>query len=167
MRSLAAQPIRKRLFGLWAAVLLVAPLLAQEQAPATPSDSSSQEAPRATPVFASLERAWVVGNVDSVLGHFGKRKVFLSLPEEGGPAGGLYSRNQSYFILKDLFDTTHTEEFSFVSIRLAEEQPGTAIGRAERTFRRRDSSKTVQDRIFFSLVQEDARWVVAEIKSVR
>jgi hypothetical protein len=148
--------------------LAVVPLAAQDSLPATPppTPDSALAAARPTPVFASLERAWVTGNVDSLLGHFGKRKVFLSLPD-GGPNAGLYSRNQSYFILKGLFDETSTEEFSFVSIRQADDQQGTAIGRAERTFRRRDSSRLVQDRIFVSLVQEDARWVVAEIQSVR
>ena len=85
----------------------------------------------------------------------------------GGPEGGLYSRAQSYFILKDFFDVTRTEEFSFVSIHEPDDQPHTAIGRAERTFRRRDSSRLLQDRIFVSLVQESDRWVVAEIKSLR
>jgi hypothetical protein len=121
---------------------------------------------RSAPIFASLERAWVVGNADSVLEHFGKRKVYISLPD-GGPDGGLFSRAQSYFILKGFFDTTRTEEFSFVSIRQLEDPPGTAVGRAERTFRKRDSSRLLQDRLFVSLVQEDDHWVVAEIKSVR
>ncbi len=121
---------------------------------------------RPAPVFASLERAWVVGNADSVLEHFGKRKVYISLPD-GGPDGGLFSRAQSYFILKGFFDTTRTEEFSFISIRQLESPTGTAVGQAERTFRRRDSSRLLQDRLFVSLVQEDDRWVVAEIKSVR
>jgi len=118
------------------------------------------------PIFASIERAWVVGSADAVLEHFGKRKVFISLPE-GGPDGGTYSRAQSYFIFKELFDATRTEEFSFVSIRQPEEQPQTAVGRAERTFRFRDSSRTQRDRIFVSLVREGDRWVIAEIKSVR
>jgi hypothetical protein len=126
---------------------------------------SSPDRLRAAPIFASIERGWVIGNVDSVLEHFGKRKVYISLPE-GGPDGGTFSRAQSYFILKDLFDATRTEEFSFVSIRQPEGQPATAIGSAERIFRRRGSSQMVQDRIFVSLVHEDERWVVAEIKSV-
>ncbi len=129
------------------------------------SDSSpTGDAP--APIFASIERAWVVGSADAVLEHFGKRKVFISLPE-GGPDGGTYSRAQSYFIFKELFDATRTEEFSFVSIRQPEEQPQTAVGRAERTFRFRDSSRTQRDRIFVSLVREGDRWVIAEIKSVR
>jgi hypothetical protein len=153
----------------WSAIVLFG--LATSGGPASRAagdsipDPAPERAPLA-PVFASLERAWVVGNVDSLLGHFGARKVYLSLPD-GGPDGGYYSRAQSYFILKKLFDATDTEEFSFVSIRQAEEGPEAAIGRAERTFRQRRSGQLLQDRIFVSLVREDDRWVVAEIKSLR
>ena len=137
-----------------------ASLLAQPQAVAAGSTRL-----RPALVFASIERAWVIGNADSVVEHFGSRKVSISLPD-GGPPGGAYSRAQSYFILKGLFDATRTEAFSFVSIRQTDEAAATAIGSAERTFRRRDSSQILQDRIFVSLVQEDERWVVAEIKSI-
>jgi len=129
-----------------------------------PSAVAQEESP--ADVFASIERAWVVGSADAVVAQFGKRKVYLSLPD-GGPSGGHFSRAQSYFILKDLFAATRTEEFSFVSIRQPEEQPDNAIGLAERSFRRRDSSRALTDRIFVSLVREEHRWVVAEIKSVR
>jgi hypothetical protein len=145
-----------------AAVACVAVALAASESPRDSVADSLQP----TPVFASIERAWVLGNADAVLESFGKRKVFISLPD-GGPEGGLYSRAQSYFILKDFFDVTRTEEFSFVSIHEPEDQPHTAIGRAERTFRLRDSSRLQQDRIFVSLVQESDRWVVAEIKALR
>ena len=130
-------------------------------------DSSSVLAPlRPSVVFASIERAWMIGNADSVVEHVGKRKVLISLPE-GGPEPGTYSRAQSYFIFKEMFDATRTEMFSFVSIREAEEKPHTAVGRAERTFRLRDSSRLQTDRIFVSLVQEKDRWVISEIKSIR
>lgn len=135
----------------------------QAESPA-PADSAVPRL-RPAPVFASIERAWVIGNVDSVLEHFGRRKVTISLP--GGPQDGAFSRAQSYFILKDLFDATRTEEFSFVSIRQPEDQPRTALGSAERLFRRKDSSRMLQDRIFVSLALEEGRWVVVEIKSVR
>jgi hypothetical protein len=160
------RPFPNRSRVLWLPAVLALGL-AVGRSPAQPSgpDSAAVEA-RPTPVFASIERAWVLGSADSVLEHFGARKVYISLPD-GGPAGGLFSRAQTYFILKGLFDAMRTEEFSFVSIRQPEEQPGTAIGRAERTFRRRNSSRLLQDRIFFSLVREEERWVVAEIKSVR
>jgi hypothetical protein len=135
--------------------------------PRAGGDSLPPEAPlRPAPVFASIERAWVIGSADSLLAHVGERKVHLSLPD-AGPEGGTFSRAQTYFILERMFDATRTEEFSFVSIRQPEEQPASAVGRAERTFRRRDSSRLQQERIFVSLLQEADRWVIAEIKSVR
>lgn len=140
--------------------LLVACLALGLATPAVAQDDSPAD------IFASIERAWVVGSADAVVEQFGKRKVYISLPE-GGPSGGLFSRAQSFFILKDHFAATRTEEFSFVSIRQPEEQPDSAIGLAERNFRRRDSSRSLSDRIFVSLVREDDRWVVSEIKSVR
>lgn len=143
-------------------ILLLVPILAA----AGPEAAPDSEAVRPANVFASIERGWVIGSADAVLEQFGKRKVFISLPD-GGPAGGHFSRAQSYFILKDFFEATRTEEFSFATIRQPEDQRHTAIGLAERTFRKRDSSRTQQDRIFVSLVLEDGRWVVAEIKSVR
>jgi hypothetical protein len=135
-------------------------------ATAKAQDAAEPDSLRPANVFASIERAWVVGDAGAVVQQFGKRKVYISLPD-GGPTGGHYSRDQSYFILKGFFDATRTEEFSFVTIRTADEGHGSAIGLASRTFRRRDSSRTLQDRIFVSLVLEDSRWVVSEIKSVR
>lgn len=153
--------LRHRVVAVLVLVLCASRVPAQDSG----RDSTADDL-RPAAVFASIERAWVIGDADGVLEHFGKRKVFISLPD-GGPEGGLFSRAQSYFILKDFFDVTRTEEFSFVSIHQPEDQPHTAIGRAERTFRRRDSSRLLQDRMFVSLVQEGDRWVVAEIKSVR
>ena len=138
--------------------LLVAALRAEEP--------EGPDSLRPADVFASIERAWVTGSAQGVVQQFGDRKVYISLPD-GGPRGGQFSRDQSYFILKDFFDGTRTEEFSFLSIRQPEEQQDTAIGLATRTFRRRDSSRMLTDRIFVSLVLEGPRWVVSEIKSVR
>lgn len=151
-------------------VLLVPPASARS-AGEVPTDTlrSAPEAPdslRPAVVFASIERAWVTGDAAAVVQQFGKRKAYISLPD-GGPQGGHFSRDQSYFILKDFFDGTRTEEFSFVTIRAPEEDRNSAIGQAVRSFRRRNSSRMLQDRIFVSLVLEDARWVVSEIRAVR
>lgn len=155
--------------GVAGTAALACALSAQPVSPAGANsvDSSSAPAPlRPAVVFASIERAWMIGSADSVVEHVGKRKILISLPE-GGPEPGAYSRAQSYFIFKEMFDATRTEMFSFVSIREAEEKPHTAVGRAERTFRLRDSSRLQTDRIFVSLVQENDRWVISEIKSIR
>jgi hypothetical protein len=160
---------RRRAGGRTVAVLAVGAMLAAiGVGPRRAGGDSLPPEPRLrpAPVFASIERAWVIGSADSVLAHVGQRKVYISLPD-AGPEGGTFSRAQTYFILERMFDATRTEEFSFVSIREPEEQPASAVGRAERTFRRRDSSRLQQDRIFVSLLQEADRWIIAEIKSVR
>jgi len=120
----------------------------------------------ATPVFATIAEAWTRGNARALVQHFGTRKVTISLPE-GGAAGGQFSREQSYFILEDLFAAASTEEFTFVAIREPREQLATAFGVARRACRPRDRGGVVHDRVFVSLVLEDDRWVVSEIKSVR
>jgi hypothetical protein len=155
------RPARRRTHWILGAGLLAA----VTQAPRAAADSLPAEVRlRPAPVFASIERAWMIGNADSVMAHVGDRKVYISLPD-GGPAGGTYSRAQSYFIIKQMFDATRTEEFSFVSIDQRQGGADAAFGRAERTFRLRDSSRLQQDRIFVSLLQEGERWVIAEIKS--
>jgi hypothetical protein len=125
------------------------------------ADSSSVE-----PVFSSIEKAWAAGDARALVQTFGRRKVFISLPD-GGPEGGLFSRDQSYYILKDLFGTARTEEFSFVTIHGPEAERSTAFGLAKRVFRPRDAGSALRDRVFVSLVLEGDRWVVSEIKSVR
>jgi len=157
---------RSRRRGSRLAVLFAAAIAVSAARARTDSIEASGSQTRPALVFASIERAWMVGSADSVVEHVGKRKVFISLPD-GGPEGGTYSRAQSYFIFKELFDATRTEEFSFVQIREADDEPRTAVARAERTFRLRESSRLQQDRIFVSLVEEGDRWVIAEIKSVR
>jgi len=146
-------------------VLAVAAPRAGDLPSPSPGSSPDGAAPPAD-IFAQIERGWVLGSADAVVEAFGQRKVYISLPD-GGPAGGSFSRAQSYFIFKGFFADTRTEEFSFVSIRQLEEQPETAVGLAERTFRKRDSSRALQDRIYVALVRENDRWVVSEIKSVR
>ena len=118
------------------------------------------------PVFSSIEKAWAAGDARALVRTFGRRKVFISLPD-GGPAGGLFSRDQSYYILKDLFGTARTEEFAFVTIHGPEAERSTAFGLAKRVFRPRDAGSALRDRVFVSLVLEGDRWVVSEIKSVR
>ena len=118
------------------------------------------------PVFTTIEKAWNAGDAGALVQNFGRRKVYISLPD-GGPTGGQFSRDQSYYILKNLFDASRTEEFTFVTIREPEEQRRTAFGLARRVFRQRDAGSAVQDRVFVSLVLEGERWVVSEIKSVR
>jgi len=121
-------------------------------------------------VFADIEKAWKDGDVAGILSHFGRQKVWISV-EGTGPSGGQFSRNQSYYLLKDLFKYTITRRFEFVQFRKPEEEGRTTFAVAERHFQRTDDGRLYKDKIYVSLHLEsgskEERWVVDEIKSMR
>lgn len=121
-------------------------------------------------VYADIERAWKAGNVDLILRHFGSQKVAISV-EGTGPSGGTFSRNQSYYLLKDLFRYTITRKFEFTQYRKPGDEGGQSFAIAERQYQKTDDGRLFQDKVYVSLHLESdessARWVVDEIKSIR
>jgi hypothetical protein len=121
-------------------------------------------------VFADIERGWKQGNVETILRHFGTQKVAISI-QGTGPPGGTFSRNQSYYLLKDLFRYTLTRKFEFVQYRKPSEDGGETFAVAERHYQRNDDAQLIKDKVYVSLHLErdgdDERWVVDEIKSIR
>jgi hypothetical protein len=152
---------------------------------APPSDSKPQVAqqdestqrPQGEPpsvgpmdIFADVERGWNSGNVDPILRHFGSQKVAISI-EGTGPSGGKFSRNQSYYLLKDLFRYTLTRKFEFVQYRKPNEEGNETFAVAERHYQKSDDGRLFKDKVYVSLNLERAgdeeRWVISEIKSIR
>jgi hypothetical protein len=121
-------------------------------------------------VFDDIENAWRAGSVDPILRHFGSRKVALSIDGTAAP-GGSFSRNQSYYVFKDLFRLTVTRKFEFVQFRQLSEAGSESFAIAERHYQRRDDGRLVKDKVYVSLHPERdgdrERWVVDEIKSIR
>jgi hypothetical protein len=121
-------------------------------------------------VFADIEKAWNDNDVDGILSHFGQQKVWISV-EGTGPSGGEFSRNQSYYLLKDLFKYTITRKFEFVQFRKPDEAGKATFAVAERQYQRTDDGRLFKDKIYVSLHLEsgkdEERWVVDEIKSIR
>ena len=121
-------------------------------------------------VFSDIEKAWNGKDVEAILGHFGRQKVWISV-EGPGPSGGEFSRNQSYYLLKDLFKYTITRKFEFVQYRKPDDDGRTSFAVAERHFQRTDDGRLFKDKIYVSLHLENEaekeRWVVDEIKSIR
>ena len=121
-------------------------------------------------VFADIERGWKAGNVETILRHFGSQKVAISI-QGTGPPGGTFSRNQSYYLLKDLFRYTLTRKFEFVQYRKPSEEGGETFAVAERHYQMNDDGQLIKDKVYVSLHLErdgdDGRWVVDEIKSIR
>ena len=121
-------------------------------------------------VFADIERGWNTRNVDLILRHFGSQKVAISISGTG-PSGGTFSRNQSYYLLKDLFRYTATKKFEFVQYRKPGDEGRDTFAIAERQYRKTDDGRLFTDKVYVSLHLEhdddQERWVVDEIKSIR
>jgi hypothetical protein len=121
-------------------------------------------------VFADIERGWNAGNVDPILRHFGNQKVAISV-QGTGPSGGTFSRNQSYYLLKDLFRYTLTRKFEFVQYRKPSDDGNQTFAVAERHYQKSDDGRLIKDKVYVSLHLErdgdQERWVVDEIKSIR
>jgi len=143
------------------------------QTPETTGVASQQEPPPSggpMDVFADIERGWNTRNVDLILRHFGSQKVAISISGTG-PSGGTFSRNQSYYLLKDLFRYTATKKFEFVQYRKPGDEGRDTFAIAERQYRKTDDGRLFTDKVYVSLHLEhdddQERWVVDEIKSIR
>ncbi len=130
----------------------------------------SAQAPGPMDVFADIERGWNAGNPDPILQHFGSQKVAISV-QGTGPSGGTFSRNQSYYLLKDLFRYTLTRKFEFVQYRKPSDDGSDTFAVAERHYQKNDDGRLFKDKVYVSLHLErdgeQERWVVDEIKSIR
>lgn len=134
------------------------------------AETPAQAAPGPMDVFADIERGWNAGDVDPILRHFGSQKVAISV-QGTGPSGGTFSRNQSYYLLKDLFRYTLTRKFEFVQYRKPSDDGSDTFAVAERHYQKNDDGRLFKDKVYVSLHLEhdgeQERWVVDEIKSIR
>lgn len=146
------------------------PVVSQEGDRAGQRDDDAPAGGGYLDVFADIQKAWTAGNVDLMLRHFGAQKVAISV-EGTGPAGGTFSKNQSYYLLKDLFRYTITRKFEFTDYRKPGDEGGRSYAIAERHYQKSDDGRLFKDKVYVSLHLEsdddNERWVVDEIKSIR
>lgn len=125
-------------------------------------------------VFSDVEKGWNTKDVNLILKHFGRGKATISI-DGTGPSGGQFSKNQSYYLLKDLFKYTITRKFEFVQYRKPNKKGKRTFAVAERHYQKTDDGRLFKDKIYVSLHLESSpeekpvneRWVVDEIKSIR
>jgi hypothetical protein len=117
-------------------------------------------------VFADIEDGWRKENVQQILRHYGEGKVAIAI-EGVVPTAGTFSKNQSHYLLKDLFKYTITTKFEFVQYRNASDNRSGVYAVAERVYKRNDDGRLIEDKIYVALQSEADAWVISEIKSVR
>jgi hypothetical protein len=145
----------------------------EESSKPVPDEDKAQKSFAPMQIFTDIEKGWNAEQVDLILKHFGQNKVAISI-EGTGPSGGLFSRNQSYYLLTDMFKYTITRKFEIVQFRKPSESGNTSFVVAERYYQKTDDGRLFKDKIFVSLHLEltdekaqDQRWVIDEIKSIR
>jgi hypothetical protein len=166
--SLYAMARRIRIFVvLLVALAVTIPALADaKKAPQAEVPAPGDTGPM--PVLNDIQQGWSSGDADLILRHFGSNKVNIVI--DGSGPGGSYSKDQGYYLFKDLFKTTVTKKFVFVQIRNSNEGGASTFAIAERRYQRKDDGRQIKDKVYISLHPEHTeggRWVIDEIKSIR
>lgn len=162
---------RCRISTLFLLVLVASPVLAANRANVTPASEESRGSAVAAPtdVLDDIQQGWTGQNAELILRHFGSSKVTISI--DGSGPGGSYSKDQGYYVFKELFKATVTRKFVFVQIRKSNDEGTATFAIAERRYQRRDDGRQIKDKVYVSLHLEQERsgdrWVLDEIKSIR
>ena len=122
----------------------------EPQKTASDKDTATETSYGPMDIFAEIEKGWNAEEVDAILRHFGATKVTISI-EGTGPSGGQFSRNQSYYLLKDMFKYTITKKFEIVQYRKPEDSGFTSFVVAERYYQKTDDGRLFKDKIYVSL----------------
>ena len=141
--------------------LAIAKKAAQAEAPA-PEETGPIS------VLDDIAQGWTSGDPDLILRHFGANKVVIMF--DGNGQGGPYSKDQGYYLFKDLFKATVTKKFVFVQVRNGNDGTASTFAIADRRYQRKDDGRQIKDKVYVSLhpeLSEGGRWVIDEIKSIR
>jgi hypothetical protein len=114
------------------------------------------------PAFERIARAWEGGRPETLDLFLGEGQVTITLPRV---AGGVLSRDQAEYVLRDMFTYSLTERFKFVKYDTFLSE-GVA-GIAEWSLRPSKARPARMERISVWLVREGKdkpRWVIREIK---
>ncbi|MBN1825136.1 MAG: hypothetical protein JW958_02645 [Candidatus Eisenbacteria bacterium] len=112
-------------------------------------------------VFEDVAEAWRSGDPARIAPHLGRRGLRLSFA--GRAPEGRYSANQALFLLEDLLREPGTVRFAFLRYRNLDGGEGRPSGVAERIRLGADGAPE-REMVFISLVREEGRWMLAEMK---
>ncbi len=139
--------------------------------PRAPSDSSRVDPRSPLAALHEIEAAWRRADVRALIAHLGPGRVTIALDAERRHRSNTYSRDQAFFVFRDLFRSTRTVEFAFAQVRTNARGRRTCSAVARWRYRRVDDGRERRGRVFVSLRREaqgdGARWVIDEIQAIR
>ena len=127
-----------------------------------PVGVGSPDTASSTAAFQRIAKAWLEGDAEGIASFLGEGKVAIQLPKG---VGGVLSRNQAEYVLKDLFKYTVTDTFEFT--KYDEFVSEGIVGIADRTYRSGKDGPAQKDRVSVWLVKEgkeNPKWVIREIR---
>jgi len=161
--------LRHCISALLIVILGVSPVLAAPKAKAPQANEAPTGDGGPMAVLEDIEQGWTASDADLILRHFGSNKVTIII--DGSGPGGSYSKDQGYYVFKELFKATTTKRFVFVQVRNSTEPGASTFAIAERRYQRKDDGRQIKDKVYISLHAErsddSGRWVIDEIKSIR
>lgn len=114
--------------------------------------------------FKSIEKAWRAGNAQELADFLSGSRVYVEM-RGMKDMGGYFTRPQLLYIFKDMFASMKQLNFAFVKYYSREKEGNRVYGIAQRSYKNNRSNKLYRDNVYFTLVKEESRWAVVEIKS--
>jgi hypothetical protein len=115
-------------------------------------------------IFKSFEKAWRNGDAQRLSALASDSPILVEIRGIEGK-GGYFTKAQLLYIMKNLFGSTNQLSFEFVRYHNIEKQDRRIYGIAQRSYRVRKNGGLFRDKVYVTLVKEESRWAVAEIKS--
>jgi len=148
-------------------LVIVNTIYAIDRSPHNPTpDKEAPQKSKITPekVFDDVEEGWQSETVELITKHISdNHKVYVSF-EKDGPKPGYYSKDQVYYLFKDIFKNTITEKFEFTKYDISASEPYAV---AERHYKLNADGVLNKDKIYVSLIKDSKCWVLNKIRSLR
>lgn len=126
-------------------------------------EESAEAGPLA--VFAAFEKAWAESDEEALMETLDPEGRVQLAFTGGGPRGGRFTWEQSYYLLKDLLEFTRTDRFEFEKYWNLDSEGRSPYAVAVREYSMNDGASHT-DRVYVSLRRNGSSWFVGEIRTV-
>jgi hypothetical protein len=124
--------------------------------------SAADDAPR---LFETIGAAWMAGDHTALAGAVSAEGVLIAIAPQMDREN-VYSRSQSFYFFKNIFQTTQTDTFEFQRVQ-EEADEGLVHAVAKWKYRRTGSDAIFSERLFITLARGRDGWGLSEVRTLR